>query len=164
MYSDRLKAVVSSHCPEEIHWTVEQVRELALRAGIGFEETGKITSIGEEEYAILNLPVKVSWTERIEDDFLIFTPEIQYEMGWFKGLPPEPKRLVLDAAGINLVRIKLPEQVVALPVPEWIQCRSLGWEKSYAETLICFQSEVESVTQSFVEELRRISRSEGGKE
>lgn len=93
------------------------------------------------------IEVTISWVECVQEYQVQYTPWVYNH----KGLPVDvdTSKKVLEALGINPTSVNLPEQVVTMYIPEWIDSSEALFTTS------CFLSEGQQMAQKCVRDLQK---------
>jgi hypothetical protein len=149
-----------------------EIHDLARKAGISFEKKDNrfIFVIGDRPpkkffggrnqtpahyyYEEFLRPPIVAWRYMVRGGGeMVFYPYLRGGTGVASGIHrSSPSELLIKAAGVGEVVVKLPERVISLPTPEWAYgVNDCGL--AAVESTLCFLSEAEEMAKKFAGEL-----------
>jgi len=99
----------------------------------------------------------VKWSTNVRGGVVVFTPYIYGKGGQSWGQTANPRNLLLEAAALQSIEVKLPEAAVELPRAPWDTSYAYDWGSGMIEdTLVCFKSEAPAHVLPFIDQLRKL--------
>lgn len=156
MYSKKLGSWLMTNCPSGKIIPSEEVEAIASQAGLHLENMREGIKISSHDSYIRfrEEKIEVRWRKHIRSFTAIYTPFLNYSSTF--GF--EAQELLYRSAGLEPLVVRLPERVVHLPVPDWVDVNTYDPENSSLESTTCFLSEVDDIITSFLEKLTALKK------
>lgn len=103
--------------------------------------------------------VTVQWHPTVEGAEVTFWPHLSYKSAHsFCSGPKRPDKALLEAAGIEPIRVELPETTVTLPRAPWDTSYAWDWGSGMVEdTITCYHSEAPALVIPFIRQLAELA-------
>ncbi len=102
--------------------------------------------------------IVVTWMASVSGDHVTYAPFVPSPAAGGFGKCPRASEVLIKAAGLGPVVVKLPEKAVTLPRAPWDQSFAADWGSGMVEdTVTCYVSEAAALVIPFVRHLAEIA-------
>ncbi len=120
-------------------------------------KTGFFTQVKQREYCLITLEqIRVNYVGSISDEKVCYY--FQHTL-FFQGsskIWQELRLRIIEEFGLENIEVKLPEKVVTLPLPEFIDIVGDVDGMSTFEVIQCFKSEARAIADTYITQLNQV--------
>jgi len=150
--SKAINEFIAANRPAIVPLTLEEVKKLAVKAGVQVREEGDIVYLDEVRIPRTWFPMSIRWSDPSQWWHTLTRKGVEYHP--YLQNAATLKTLV-HAAGIKKIRVPFPEPTVVLETPDWVPGIFAASEHTSARTIrpggvLYFRSEARRLYAKFV--------------
>jgi len=182
-HSEKLREFIEANRPEKVVFSVKEMITSAnicgIKAKIGEKHDDKVlilrnegnkkARIGDEDITvhseiyikIISETIIIEWRNNLNENRtgIVYQPKFgRYAGGSYLGELEDPEKILLPFIGLDKKEVGLPEQVMQLPVPSWVELEMLeeDWSNASIASTLLFKTEAKEMAKKFRDELETL--------